>query len=305
MMTLVNQCKSFCGEDDDPTRVPIVTVADSTHLRVSWHGLFTGCQPNEVKNMNALVEHISAQNTWSFKTIPLNFEEKEGLLPSNPCLQYKIYLRLFSHSDKTWAYRDSKIVKYNDISHTNIVSLYSGLLQDEGFMEKICLKEEGVITIPDPPEGVSDCILTRGDQENDEFTAPGQSHFVPLKTLNPANKELMTITAMVNGIEKCDQTATPVPTNVPTTTSPSDPILKLGGVDSVTIFTASILGTAFAVALITATICHFKKKKRSEGVRAPKVDENADYGLYYSTAGVRLDEGTMEMTDQNPYYGGE
>ena len=81
-----------------------------------------------------------------------------------------------------------------------------------------------------------------------------------------------------------------------------------------------MVGTLAVVALVTTAVCCIKKKKRSE--RAPKVDTNADYGFYYSTAGYiiyvidygswhilflgeQLDEGTMEMTDQNPYYGGD
>ena len=51
------------------------------------------------------------------------------------------------------------------------------------------------------------------------------------------------------------------------------------------IFTATILGAILAIALITTMVCCFKKKKRSEE-RAPKVDTNEDYGLYYSTAGI-------------------
>merc|ERR1712192_63742 len=140
--------------------------------------------------------------------------------------------------------------------------------------------------------GVSKCILTKGDQENNEFTTVGQSHMIPLQILNPMNKEPLTIAAMMNRIEECAPTAT--------TTNTTDTIHKGG----VTIFTTSILGTIFAVALITTMVCCFKKKKRSEE-RPPKVDTNEDYGLYYSTAGNRLDEGTMEVTDQNPIYGRE
>merc|ERR1712037_1050817 len=150
IMTLVSQCQSFCGEYDDQTEVPKVTVANSTHLKVSWHGLFRGCTADVVKNMVTVVEHIAAQNTDTQKTIIVDFEEKEGLLPLNPCLQYKIYLRL--NGNDGVSYRDSKHVKYNDVSKLNVASLYGGLLEDEKFMKTVCLKEEGVITIPHPPE---------------------------------------------------------------------------------------------------------------------------------------------------------
>ena len=77
------------------------------------------------------------------------------------------------------------------MSHLTIAQLYGGLLQDEQFTENICLKRERVIRIPDPPEGLSECILTKGDQENDEFTAPGHfnpGHFIPLKIRNPVKQ---------------------------------------------------------------------------------------------------------------------
>ena len=60
------------------------------------------------------------------------------------------------------------------------------------------------------------------------------------------------------------------------------PALVIGGL-------LAVLGTAVASALITAIVCRFKKKKRSEQ-RTPKVEINADYGFYYSTAGNYLNQ---------------
>ena len=220
--------------------------------------------------MVAVVEHM-AQSTDSEKTIGVDFGERKAVLQLDPCLQYKIYLRLFSYNPND--YRTSEIVKYNDNATLNIASLYGGLLQDEQFMQSVCFKKEEVITFPDPPEAVSKCILTRGDQENDEFTAPGQSHFIPLQIVNPTNREPLTIVAMVIGIETCPPTATP--------TNTTDSIPKVG----VTILTSTILATTLIIAVITTMVCCFKKKKRSEE-GAPKVDTNEDYGLYYSTAGM-------------------
>merc|ERR1712032_128282 len=287
VMTLVSQCQSFCGEEDDPTRVPRVKVANSTHLRVSWYGLFAGCYSQDIENMVAVAEHTT-QHTASQKTITVEFGEREASLQLDPCLQYKIYLRIFSHSgDRT--YRESKIIKYNDISQQNDEHFYGGMLKD--FMNKICLKRERVIRIPDPPEALSECILTKGDQDIYEFTAPGQSHFIPLQILNPTNREPLKITAMVNRIKQC------VPTSTPTTTSPSDIIPKLGGPQSVIIFTISILGTTLVVALITATVCWFKKRKRTVVVQLEK-----DFNPMYGTVYYHLDRAVA--TDENGYYGG-
>ena len=202
-MTLVSQCQSFCGEEDDPTKVTKVTVANSTHLRVSWHGLFTGCSKSDVGILIMLVvaEHSTDLSDPS-KIITADFEAKEALVELNPCLGYKIYIRIFSNGGSEGrSFRDSKIIEYNDMSEQNITLFYGGMLKE--FTNKICLKEGGVIMIPDPPEALSECILTKGDQANDEFTTPGQSYHIPLNILNPTNKEPLTITAMVFEIEAC------------------------------------------------------------------------------------------------------
>ena len=34
-----------------------------------------------------------------------------------------------------------------------------------------------------------------------------------------------------------------------------------------------------------------------------KEDVNDIYGLYYTSVGERIDESTMEVKDENPYYG--
>ena len=79
-----------------------------------------------------------------------------------------------------------------------------------------CLKKTGVITFPDPPEALSDCILARGDQEAEEFTAPGQSHQVPIKIRHPRNEKELTFTADVTKIKRCPSNTTLENTEEPT-----------------------------------------------------------------------------------------
>ena len=231
--------------------------------------------------MTVEVEYSSdpSDSSDTKRTFPADFKTKEALVELNPCLGYKINIRI--HSNGGESYRDSTIIKYNDLSQRNLAHFYSGLLKEE-FVKEICLKKvapRGLIWIPKLPKAVSKCILTTGDQDNDEFEAPGQSHFVPLKVLNPINKQPMEITAKVNNIEMCPQTTTP--TNMQDTTSPSNPIPMLGGVQSVVIFSASILGTIVAVALITTLACTLKKRKRRTVVRQEE-DVNPVYGdVYY------------------------
>jgi len=297
-----HQCQGFCGEDDHYAKFPKVTVANSTHLRVSWHGLFSGCYKSDVLKMIAVSSHLAHQGGISAVAHPLDFEEREGFLPLDPCLEHEVYLELASHNKQS--YMMSKTVRYNDVSRPNIASLYGGLLPDENYMESVCLKQKGVITFPDPPEAISKCILTRGDQVAEDFTAPGQRSFVPIKILHPTSKKELEITAPVNRIIDCTFTTTKTtPTaNNQNISSLNNDLEQAPQPQPAIIFAASMLGTLAVVALITTAVCCIKKK-RSE--RAPKVDTNADYGFYYSTAGEQLDERTMEMTDQNPYYGGD
>ena len=106
--------------------------------------------------------------------------------------------------------------------------------------------------------------------------------------MNPTNKEPLTITTEVNGIEACaPEPSTRILSNIISPISPTDSVPKLGGVQSVIIFTASILGTTLVVALITAMVYWFKKKKRSE-MMIPKIDKSTDYGVFFSTAEVSI-----------------
>ena len=277
ILAMTCQCQFFCGEVDHPAKVPKVTVANPTHLNVSWHGLFTDCTSDNIGHATVEVEYISDSSDTQ-RTFPADFDTKEALVELNPCLGYKIYISI--HSKDGESYKDSTLIKYNDMARPNIERLYCGMLNE--IMKQICLKKVapgGVIWIPNPPEAIDKCILTRGDQAYDEFTAPGQNHFVPLEVLNPNDKQPMEITAMVNNIEMCPTATTP--SDLPITTSPTSAPPQLG---SVGIFIGALLGTAIVSVLITAIVCRFKKKKRSEE-RTPKVDTNADYGFYYSTAG--------------------
>ena len=181
-------------------------------------------------------------------------------------------------------------MKYNDVSRPNIESLYSGLLPDENYMGSVCLKQKGVITFPDPPEALSNCILTRGDQVAEEVTATGQSHMVRMKILHPTSKTELEITARVNSIIDCTKTSTkPKPTtNRPPPVANNQNISSPSSNDSnvevthqpVELFIASIIGTLTFAAVITTAVCCFKKKRR----RVPgtqSYDVNPVYGTVY------------------------
>ena len=214
-------CQGFCGEEDHSKKIPRVTVANSTFLRVSWHSLFKGCTEHDVDQLFAIVEPVGDHNATTQKLFPLKLQDKEGFISLNPCLEYKIYLRIMANDRVAKKYSGS--VMYNDVSRQNIVSLYGGFLLDERYTDNVCLKKRGVITFPEPPDALSDCILTRGDQIAEEFTASGQSHQVPIKIRHPRNQKELTFTADVNKIEQCasnttqENTEKPKPANKVTT----------------------------------------------------------------------------------------
>ena len=118
ILTLACQCHCFCGEADDPTKVAKVTVSNSTHLRVSWNGLFTGCTSQDVGFLIMLAVAEQSSNSYdlsdSSETFSAEFERREALVALDPCLSYQIYIRIFSNGGGS--FRESKIIKYNDMS---------------------------------------------------------------------------------------------------------------------------------------------------------------------------------------------
>ena len=175
-------CKNFC--DKAFGGKPKVIVANSTHLSISWEGVFTDCSSQEVRNTDVVSEHGNITIGPKFHTA--DFEKQQIFIELDPCQEYKIFLRIRTRDGR---HIDSDIKKYNDMSRRNIESLYAGLLKDKSFVERVCLVEEKLIRIPEAPEEVRKCVLTKGDQVNEEFAALGQSHFIPLQVVHPRNNK--------------------------------------------------------------------------------------------------------------------
>ena len=70
----------------------------------------------------------------------------------------------------------------------------------------------------------------------------------------------------------------------------------------VVVSTISSLIVVLFVAVLVFFIC--KRRRRN---RAPSVEHNADenpvYGMYYFADGRHIDDGTVEVQDDNTYYG--
>ena len=59
VLALVLQCDCFCGKEDHSKKIPRVTVANSTFLRVSWTSVFKGCTEHDVDQVFAIAETVA------------------------------------------------------------------------------------------------------------------------------------------------------------------------------------------------------------------------------------------------------
>ena len=200
-------------------------VANSTHLRVSWHHLFPG-SCSEVDHVFVVAE----EHKGSSAKFPVQFDKQEALVSLDPCLGFSIFLRLFFRGDKITHF-DSEIVKYNAMSPTpNINTVYGGLLEEVGFLDNICLKDDGggEIRIPDPPEAVRKCVLStvltkenqvgkaNANQTQENLVGDGnianqteQSLFIMVELVHPlTSRETLILLPSVENIKKCTTTTT-------------------------------------------------------------------------------------------------
>ena len=57
----------------------------------------------------------------------------------------------------------------------------------------------------------------------------------------------------------------------------------------------------FFVAVLVVFMCKRKRRNRTPSVEHN--DENPVYGMYYFADGRHIDDGTVEVQDDNTYYG--
>ena len=64
------------------------------------------------------------------------------------------------------------------------------------------------------------------------------------------------------------------------------------------------LGVIVIGVVALATVCVLKRKKKQRTARdLKKEEENPVYGMYYFADGRHIDEGRLEVVDNNDYYG--
>ena len=72
---------------------------------------------------------------------------------------------------------------------------------------------------------------------------------------------------------------------------------------STSILLITLLIILLIILLIVVVVITFKWRRRErEGRKKFRVEKNDLYGLYYTAGGDRIDQGTVEIEDQNDYY---
>ena len=79
--------------------------------------------------------------------------------------------------------------------------------------------------------------------------------------------------------------------------------MSYSGTELTTIAVASTI-TVLAILLVAILVVVFliHRRKREADPSATREDENPVYGIYYFSDGGKIDDGTMEVTDENEVY---
>ena len=138
---------------------PVITVANSTHLRINWENSFLKeCDDIEAISASLKIQHIDT-NTYNVKRIPVNFADKKVDVEADPCLIHD-YISIRVELQNPKRYVSSSDAHYNAMYTCNNIKpqdLYSGLLQEQ-VLDRICKKENGEFLIPDIPKEIQDCV---------------------------------------------------------------------------------------------------------------------------------------------------
>ena len=183
---------------------PRVKPWNSSHIQVDWEGVFKECTKEHVKTMKLFMNEKVNDNFL------VKFEDKQFLIKQSPCSRISIRLRLectaleCREADSTIGTRSihSKTYVYNN-QPRNIQELYSGIFKRE-VLDKVCLKENGTVIIPEPPEILSECILTKGGKIEKPGLRAGQNTTLLFTIVDPQDtSKSRTVTAPVTSILLC------------------------------------------------------------------------------------------------------
>ena len=145
---LANKANCYCKFGQEP---PKVSVANSTHLFVSWKDAFKDCEDSQIDATDVRIEN---------RRFPQIHYAKEAKVQANPCLRHDVMVTLDmkdmpGQPSTVW----SQVTHYN--ADLKMESIYSGLLQEK-FSEEICAKRKSGFQIPEIleiPDGIKDCVF--------------------------------------------------------------------------------------------------------------------------------------------------
>ena len=151
----------YCRNSGHSDR-PVITVANSTHLRINWENSFKGCDDVEVESTSLRIRRKSSnyESKSEWIMIAVNFGDKKVDVEADPCLRHDRIRVELKYKTLIKSYNvESFYSSYNPLSCSNIKpqDLYSGLLQEQ-VLDRICKKENGVFLIPDIPKEIQKCV---------------------------------------------------------------------------------------------------------------------------------------------------
>jgi len=144
---------------------PEVIPWDTKSIKVSWNKVFDNCLKKDTKGLKVIVD--TQQNAAvDNNQYDVEFENGDAILPRPPCIEHNVYLILELNDQERRPLKSSK-TEYNKPSSATHKSkdLYSGWLETK-VVQNICLKQgtDKIVTIPNPPEALKECIKTQGDE---------------------------------------------------------------------------------------------------------------------------------------------
>lgn len=141
----------MCSNHGLSKKRPTVKTGNSSHILVSWENVFQG---NCEKDLDTVSLVINNQDNI------VNFNQKEALVPGNPCLQILVFIRL-TYINNNIVVSPKALFNFRTY-HGWISTIYAEMLKDT-VSEWICLKEKGTVTFLEPPEAFAACVISRGD----------------------------------------------------------------------------------------------------------------------------------------------
>ena len=115
-------CRRSCGGE-----ILNVTPVNSTHIQISWEGVFEGCSDTNVENI-----YVRKYRTLSLRMENTKYSDKRVQVELSPCLHHRMMVTLDLGKSR---YLASDSVIYNELKyearHNWYKTLYAGLINKE------------------------------------------------------------------------------------------------------------------------------------------------------------------------------